>query len=625
MARRRGIRWHLFQVQLISVLPIGLLAAVFLYLNWSAQDRERQRSQIESVRLLAVAVDNALDSSVERLSIVARLWSSSTLSEEGVYEQAKLALGGNADWADVVAYDARGRGVFRTTAPFGTQIGELRSDVWKRVFAQAEPVVTDTYVSMHDGQPRPSVGVPVMRGKRVAYVLIARLEPRWYDDLLAKQGQAKGAVAGLFDRNFKFVARSVEGVARRGQDPTPALIRDMKDRTEGLARYVNLNSTPVYTAWTFTRHGWGVAYAIPSGPVDAAFWYHLLVFSFLWAAAVAGGMLYALAKGRSIAATLELVEDQAEHFATGRRIEKLPESSVEEVNRALVALEDASALLQAATQERDRSLETEREARAAAEAANQAKDEFLAMLGHELRNPLAAIATAATIVKTEGRTESQLEFAADVIGRQSQNLKRLIDDLLDVGRAMTGKIVLERAPVDLAVVAHHVIAMLRSSHRLEERNLELDIAPVWVDGDRTRLEQVLTNLLANAVRYTDPGDAIRIRVAREAGEAVVQVSDQGRGIAPEDLPHVFELFFQAETGADRATGGLGVGLTLVQRLVHLHGGEVIAQSDGRSKGATFTVRLPAIAAPKGVHHRPEPTRRGQGETILVVDDESDVR
>jgi len=622
---RRGIRWHLLQVQLVSIVPIGLFAAALLYLHWQTQEHERQRSQIESVRLVAAAASNALDSTVERLSIFARLWASSALGEEAIYAQAKEALGGNADWANIRAVDADGRGVFQADAPFGPEVpsGPGRT-VWQPVFSERRPVISDLIVAPN-GVPTVAVGVPVIRDATVSHVLIAELDLTWYDRLLKQSGQPEGAVAGLFDRNFKFVARSTEGPARRGQDPSPGLVADMKVRSEGLRRYTNLNGTAVYTAWSFTRHGWGVGFATPSAPVDNAFWRYLLLFGCLWAAAVGAGILYVFSKARPIAASLESLEDQAEYFATGRRIARLSDSRVTEVNRALRALEKASELLQTAIRERDRSLATEREARAVAEAANHAKDEFLAMLGHELRNPLGAISTAAAIVKNKKRSAEQLDFATAVIERQSRHLQRLIDDLLDVGRAMTGKILLERMPVELAASARHVVATLQTAGGLAERRVEQDTAPVWVDGDQTRIEQILTNLLVNAARYTAPGGHIRVRVAREADTAVLEVRDDGQGIAPENLPRIFELFFQAETTADRSTGGLGIGLTLVQRLVELHAGEVKAASPGRGKGATFTVRLPAMAAPEPAQHGSLSLPDGPAKTILVVEDNDDAR
>ena len=624
MSRRRGIRWYLFQVQLVGVVPIGLFAAALLYLHWQAQEHEREGLQIESVRLLAAAVDNALDSTVERLSILARLWASNFVGEDVIYTQAKAALAANADWADILAYRANGNGVFRATEPFGKPVpGNERMDVWRPAIDGRRPVVSDVFHSQRGLVV--SVGVPVVRDGRPLGVLVADLNLQWYDRLLARQGFPAGAVAALLDRNFKFVARSSEGDRWRGGDPTPAVVEDLKTSGEGLARYTNLNGTAVYTSRTFTGHGWSVGFATPSAPVDNAFWNHLATFGLLWAAALIAGLAYAFAKARPISAALESLEGEADHFANSQRISGLPGSGVEEVDRAIRALEKASEVLQVAMRERKNALATEREARSAAEAASRAKDEFLAMLGHELRNPLAAISNATAVVKAKNTTPEQLEFVAGVIERQSGHLKRLIDDLLDVGRAMSDKIVLDRAPMDLAACARHVVGNLRGSGGLAQRNVELDLAPAWIDADRTRIEQILNNLLVNAARHTDSDGHIAVRVAREDDTAILRVSDDGQGIASEDLARVFELFYQGESSLDRGGGSLGVGLTLVHRLARLHGGEAHAESPGVGMGATFTVSFPATAASTGALHVAPPADDAQRVTVLIVEDNADAR
>ena len=622
---RRGVRWHLVNLLLVSIVPIGLFTALLLYLHWQAQDQERQRAQIESVRLLAAAVDNALDSTVSRLTIFSRLWASSELSDDTIRAQARQALRASSDWSNLLALSRDGRGVFRADARLGEAMpAGPPFEEWAPVFAARRAVISDLFPRA-DAGPTVAVGVPVVHGDVVTHVLIAYLDLTWYDRLMNRPGLPPGAVAGLFDHRFRFIARSGEGEARRGQEPSPGLAEAMKARPVGIARFTNLNSTAVYTAWAFSGHGWGVGFATPSAPVDNAFWRYLLLYGFLWLAAMGLGVSYAFAKARPFAAALETVEAQAEYVATGGRIESLPDVRVDEVNRALGALERASALLQATTKQRDRSLETEREARAAAEAANQAKDEFLAMLGHELRNPLAAIANASMIVKSERRTPEQVAFATAVIDRQSRHLQRLIDDLLDVGRAMTGKILLERTTVDLAATARRVVATLETAGGLDDRYVELDLETVLVEADQTRIEQILTNLLGNAVRYSAKGGRIVVRIAREGDEAALAVEDDGRGIPPEHLERVFDLFYQAETTVARTTGGLGIGLTLVQRLVALHGGSVTAESEGRGKGARFTVRLPIMrgVAPGSAAVVPAP--RAETETILVVEDNADAR
>ena len=622
----RGIRQHLLQVLLISILPLGLFAAALIYLHWQAQEHERERSQIQAARLLAAVVDNALDSTIERLSILARLWASSALTDHEIYAEVREALRTNVDWTNILAFRPDGSLVFRSDAPMKRDMpAPPMPDVWRPVLERAVPVVSDVLTTALEPAPTVFVGVPVVRDGAVLHVLTASLDLTWYDRLLKRQGLVEGAVSGVFDRQFRFVARSSEGAERRGSGPTEALIADMKGRSEGVGRYTNLNGTSVYTTWTFSRHAWGIGIATPTAPIDAPLRLHLLVFGGLWAGTVAVGLFYAFAKARLISASLESLEGQARHVAEGRRIAGLPLSRVVEIDRALAALERASQLLQATTQERDRSLGTEREAREAAEAANRAKDEFLAMLGHELRNPLAAISSAGGIVAADGATPQQRAFAGDVIARQTQHLKHLVDDLLDVGRSLTGKIALKREPLDLAASARSVVATLEAAGRLADRRLRVETTPAWIEGDATRIEQVLTNVLVNAATYTGRGGRIEVVVGREDGNATVRVTDDGRGIAPENVPRVFDLFYQAEPTMDRAAGGLGIGLTLVQRLVRLHGGEVTADSDGRGRGATFTLRFPAIDAPTVTAAPGGPRERAEPTTVLLVEDNADAR
>ena len=622
----RSIRWHLFQVLLVTIVPVGLFAAGLLYLHWQAQEHERERSQMESVRLLAAAVDNALDSTVQRMSILAGLWAANPAGEAATHAQARAALAANPDWRNIVAFRADGAGVFRADEPFGTPVpGMKRPQLWQPAIAERRALVTDIFTSPIMGDKVVGIAVPVMRGDQVSHLLIAVLDLRWFDELVGRHGGGGGAVAGIFERNWKFVARSAEGEERRGTDPSQPLIEDMKRKSEGIGRYTNLNGMSVYTSWAPTRHGWWVAFATPSAPIDSAFWTYLVMMAGLWAAMIAAGIAYAVSKGRHIAAALVSVEERARELAQARSLGTLPASRVEEVSRALDALHRASETLQAAMRERDQSLETEQRARGVAEAANRAKDEFLAMLGHELRNPLAAISSAAIVMRSEGRTEQQTTFATGVIERQSRHLKRLIDDLLDVGRVMTGKVMLERRPVDLAAAVRYVASTLESAGRFARRRLEIEATPAWVDGDPTRIEQVITNLLANAVAYTAPGGRIRVRVAHEADNALLEVSDDGRGIAPENLERVFELFYQADLSIDRRSGGLGIGLTLVKRLAELHDGSVTAHSAGRGKGASFVVRLPAIAAGAQPEDTPAALPTAFEHSILLVEDDDDER
>jgi signal transduction histidine kinase len=259
-------------------------------------------------------------------------------------------------------------------------------------------------------------------------------------------------------------------------------------------------------------------------------------------------------------------------------------------------------------------------ARQAAEAASRAKDEFLTMLSHELRNPLGAISAAVDVLDiAPGGSDSAAE-ARSIIGRQTRNLAHMMNDLLDVGRVLAGKIVVSRQPVDLAQVLERVRRTLDVTGEASSHELHVQASEAWVDGDAVRLEQVMTNLVTNAIKYTPPGRRIEMLAARRGAAAVFEVKDAGPGIPAALLPHIFELFVQGERPLDRRAGGLGIGLTLVRRLVELHGGTIAAESS--EGGSRFIVTLPAVDPPA----RPDgdtlpPSRRRK---VLVIEDNADV-
>jgi signal transduction histidine kinase/CheY-like chemotaxis protein len=266
------------------------------------------------------------------------------------------------------------------------------------------------------------------------------------------------------------------------------------------------------------------------------------------------------------------------------------------------------------------------ELRRRAEEADRRKDEFLAMLAHEQRNPLAPVRSAAHILAQDAGLGPQARWATEVLGRQVGQLTRLVDDLLDVSRIARGKINLRVGPVELAAVVARAVETSRPllDARRQQLTVSLPPGPLRLRGDEARMAQALANLLNNAAKYTDEGGRIGLTAEAEAGEFVVRVRDTGCGIAPELLPRVFEAFTQADRSLDRAQGGLGIGLAIVRGLVELHGGTVEARSQGPGKGSEFVVRLPAPAeadlpAPEApARDGPAPPRR-----VLVVDDNRD--
>jgi signal transduction histidine kinase/CheY-like chemotaxis protein len=260
-------------------------------------------------------------------------------------------------------------------------------------------------------------------------------------------------------------------------------------------------------------------------------------------------------------------------------------------------------------------------------ASSRIKDEFLAMLGHELRNPLAPIVTALKLMKLRSGEDSETVHEQEVIQRQVDHMVRLVDDLLDVSRIASGKVELRKETVPLADVLNKAIEMAGPLLEQKQHRLLVDMQPVRWHGDPARLAQVVSNLLSNAARYTPAGGHVTLTTRIRERTVQIQVTDDGSGVSPELLPHVFDLFVQGNRLPDRAKGGLGIGLALVRKLVQMHGGEAGAYSAGEGRGSTFTITLPdsvveEAPAPAGLAPAPAPDV-GDGVRILVVDDNQD--
>ena len=261
----------------------------------------------------------------------------------------------------------------------------------------------------------------------------------------------------------------------------------------------------------------------------------------------------------------------------------------------------------------------------AALAASRAKDEFMAMLSHELRNPLAPIVTALEIMKLRNDPSTK---EREMIERQVAHLIRLVDDLLDISRVTRGMIELTRERLPVRDVISKAIEIASPLIEQKQHHIKIDVASgLWVDGDAVRLAQVFANLLTNAARYTDPGGTIEVDACAEHGRILVRVSDNGTGISPQMLPRVFDLFVQGgDRGRARSDGGLGIGLALVRNLLALHGGTVSAHSDGEGRGSSFTVELEAVDpefAQPSSDALPARLRPTTGRRVLIVDDNAD--
>jgi signal transduction histidine kinase len=311
----------------------------------------------------------------------------------------------------------------------------------------------------------------------------------------------------------------------------------------------------------------------------------------------------------------------AELYRKTRQLERLNHELERRVAERTAELEASTARLQ-------ESEERLRLALGLAQRADRLKDEFLATLAHELRNPLSSINNAVQVLRRDGLAGPELQWSREVIDRQVGHLTRLIDDLLDVNRITRGTLELRTGEAELSQILGEAVESSRPlidrfGHRL---TLSLPDEPIHLEADQIRLVQVFTNLLNNATKYTPQGGHISLTAERDGSELRVRVRDTGIGVAPDQLPRLFEMFYQADRSLERAQGGLGIGLTLVQRLVELHGGRVEAHSDGIGYGTELVVHLPVSTRPAGAGSPEElsgdAAERG-GRRILVVDDNRD--
>jgi signal transduction histidine kinase/ActR/RegA family two-component response regulator len=526
------------------------------------------------------------------------------------------------DWDNVILSDATGREILVALRPFGDALpDDPDTDSLKLAVSTQKPVIGNIRRWVSTGRYAVPVRVPIVDGPRVTYVLTAVVAPRQFEQMILRQNLPAQWVLGLVDATGHFIAR----VPARAPDQvaSPAFREAVAGKPEGWYRGLTVDGTDTFTAHGTSRlSGWHLGFAVPTHLIYASaqrFGWALALGTLL---AVALALLYAWWMGRRISRPI------AELAATARNLgERAPTGamrlmhSIEEVRDVQRALEAAGA----AVHEREA---LQRREQVALKAADRAKDEFLAMLGHELRNPLSAIMTSSHVLRAAPPGSRMHAQSQAIIERQARQMTRLVEDLLDISRLTMGKVALHPETFDLAQLGAQLVQTWEQSGRATPGRIHAELSPAWVEADRARIEQVVANLLDNANRFTPPGGRIHLRVASNEGSSTIEVADEGAGIEPALLADVFKPFSQAPQGVDRSHGGLGLGLAVVQRLVEMHGGSVTAQSAGRGHGATFTVALPQAEAPERTDQSPvEPAKRAAptGLRVLVVEDGDDAR
>lgn len=626
--KARPLRFHLAMLALALLVPLAVFTAGVLDRFAASQRAAREQGMRETARALALALDRELGQSIRALEVLSK---SETLTRgdlQTFYATCKAVVSSRQPWTSLALMDADGSTRFTTDQPFGERVASpVDRPYLRQVLETGRPAIADYPFKRLQGPPTVVVAMPVRHGERVIGVLLAHYSMQHFDRLWADQRIPREWVGTVVDEEGIILSRSRGAERFVGMSAPPAFIASMHAAgAEGFFPSLTVDGMEAYSAVARSQVvPWTMVFSAPravfSAPMERSF-LALLVAGLVCCAVAAG---WATVMGRRITHPLRaLARAATDSAATPAAFTRMGATSISELEGLRVALARTTALVA----EREEALRTKmREAEAAraeAEAANRAKDQFLAMLGHELRNPLSAI-TSGVKVLSVARDEARRERTRALVERQAFHLARLVDDLLDVARVSSGRITLQKGSVDLSESVRRAIAALESSGRTQAHLLDVDVEPAVMEGDESRLYQVVTNLVSNALKYTPAAGRIRVRTRAEGAQVVLEVSDTGVGLAPEVLPRVFDLFFQADHTLDRSEGGLGVGLTLVKRLVELHGGTVTAHSEGVSHGSTFTVRLPRGAVAEAPQPRAGAVLPATRLRILLVEDHADSR
>ena len=625
------IRVYLALMVAAILVPVILFSTISLNMLLKAEREAALKGVRETARISLVSIDRELTNTQ---SAVRMLGTSAYLEAgdmAGFYKQARYSDKEGATWTALL--DENGQMLVNTAAPYGAPMPPPAAAA--RVAHALEtgtPQISNLIRGAYSQELLVVVDVPVTTAAGKRYVIAQGFRVKHFNHVLNQVNAPAGWQTGVFDRNGITIARNgTPGAASHDEEGTA--FRDaIRDQTVGLIRNASEGDVKLYTVLERSAlSGWTVAVGVPEADIEAVARSALLVSALGLLACIGCAAAAALFFVRRLSHSIRMAAQSAHALEGGAAPVETQVSGVVEVDEVQSAILAAAAVIarekqqrQQAEKEREVLFESEHAARTIAEQQNRAKDEFLAMLGHELRNPLATIVNATSVMAHKGMPSAAVDKARDIVQRQSQHLTRIVDDLLDVGRVHSGKILLERHPLRLDLLVQATMATLAKTRRSPSHKIDIDVEPAWLNADPTRIEQIVANLLDNALKFTPPGGSIAVTVRVDGMDVLLAVSDTGAGIAPDLVPYIFDLFVQGARPLDRPQGGLGVGLALVRRLAEMHGGSIAVHSAGVGNGCSFVLRLPRCNEPAGLPAAaamPESSR----QHVLLIEDNDDGR
>lgn len=582
-SRVLSLRSALALLPLVAVLPMVLFALFLLNRVW---EEGRSRGMQDLSQLLQVqtqVLERELEAYQRELRYLSDTFRGRSLDLETFHTIAGRTLSDNRGWSAIALIDAEGRAVAKTEGSMGNLAAR------PHVLSALKTGIPQYSDGAHDsvnGQFRVGIALPVRAERQTLGVVHGELMPSALTALLTPVIDGTLFVTVL-DRQLRVIARSKHTERYQGQsigERREALIR--ADPERGFTQFESLTGQDHRVIWQRASNGWTVVVgenaSVYADPLRRSLGMLLIAGLSL----LLLGILASRLASRYLERQFISLRTDASRLAAGGAIE-VRRSRIAEVRELRQALHEAADRLAQAQAGRERAID-------ALQQADQRKDEFLSMLAHELRNPLAPLRNALALLQGRTREDATSQRMVTLADRQLQHLIRLVDDLLDVARISRGRLELRLEPVVLQDALNDAVDAMQP--RLDERAQPVQIQTpgfeVVLQADRVRLAQVFENLISNASKYSDPGQIIEVSVALSPGLVRVSITDHGIGLRAEELDQVFEMYRQIETAVDRSQGGLGIGLSLVRRLVMLHGGAVTAYSAGLGQGSRFEVLLP---------------------------------
>jgi signal transduction histidine kinase/CheY-like chemotaxis protein len=591
------IRTQLVALVAGVALPLFLLAGFVTWQLWQQQRHGYQQQFLERASAVRLALDTGFGATVRTLRTIGDATDVPAAELEVVLRRRfQRFLENNPDWDSVVLTDPQGTVVITDTRPGAPPPPVLDAQGVRAALASDAGFISNLIPSAGGRHVVVVAAATTREDGTPAVVYAAIRHTQWLSLLRSYPVSARGTLT-LLDRESIAVARTLDDSVWVGKKAPAAFSARVSAQESGFFKTEGMDGASYYVAFSASPlTGWVVATGVPEAEVDDALYWQSLVLLLVGAVAMLGTLVAAWRLGKAINVSMRGLLDAAHalHRQVLAPAVVLPTREAREVRQVLA---EAHAQLLAREASLSASLEREAAARLQAESGNRAKDQFLAMMGHELRNPLSTITAAVAPLPNEALPPDVVRHNLDIVKRQAGHLATMINDLMDLAQLESGEIVLHKAPLDLAQVATKVLRRFEESGRCAHLQMRTVHGPAWVDADEARIALVLSCLLDNACKHTPRGGTVTIEVLAEADASVLRVRDTGVGIAAPLIERVFDAFSQGERGIERAEGGLGVGLALARKLVQLHGGSIAAASEGPGYGAVLTVRLPRAEAP----------------------------